>query len=194
MPPKVEAKLLELRREHPGWGPRTLGHELGLVGVVPVPGRSSIYRCLVRHQLITPEARKRKRSDYKRWERSRAMEFWHMDIVGRVKLADGTEATIVSGIDGHSRFIISALVVEPATARPTCDALALAMRRFGVSAEILTDNGKVFTRCRINSNMGPRGVNPLTDASARDTLNCGRLRRGDHRLRRLDRKPRWQQF
>ena len=28
----------------------------------PVPGRSSIYRCLVRHGLIVPEARKRTRS------------------------------------------------------------------------------------------------------------------------------------
>lgn len=114
-------------------------------GVVPLPGRTSIERCLVRHGLIVPEARKRKRSDYKRWERSRAMELWQMDIVGGVKLTDGSEAKIVSGIDDHSRFIISAYVVERATARPTCDALALAMRTFGVPEEILTDNGKVFT-------------------------------------------------
>ena len=68
-----------------------------------------------------------------------------MDIVGGVRLADGSEAKIVSGVDDHSRFCISALVVARATARPTCDALALAMRRHGVPAEILTDNGKVFT-------------------------------------------------
>jgi hypothetical protein len=36
-------------------------------------------------------------------------------------------------------------VVPRATARPTCDALALAMRTHGVPAQILTDNGKVFT-------------------------------------------------
>ena len=57
-----------------------------------MPGRSSIYRCLVRHGLIVPEARKRTRSDYKRWERSRAMELWQMDIVGGVRLIDGSEA------------------------------------------------------------------------------------------------------
>lgn len=51
----------------------------------------------------------------------------------------------MSGIDDHSRFIISAYVVVRATARPTCDALALAMRRYGVPNEVLTDNGKVFT-------------------------------------------------
>jgi transposase InsO family protein len=145
MSAEVEAAIVALRRANEGWGPKTLRHELGLIEVVPLPGESSIYRCLIRHGLVTPEARKRKRSDYKRWERSRAMELWQMDIVGGVKIVDGTEAKIVSGIDDHSRFIISARVVERATARPTCDALTLAMRRYGVPNEVLTDNGKVFT-------------------------------------------------
>ena len=100
---------------------------------------------LIRHGLITPQARKRKRADYKRWERSRAMELWQMDIVGGVRLVDGSEAKIVSGVDDHSRFCVSAYVVARATARPTCDALALAMRTHGVPEQILTDNGKVFT-------------------------------------------------
>lgn len=145
MPPVVEARIVAIRREHSGWGPRTIGHQLDKEGVTPLPALSSIYRCLVRHRLISPQARKRKRSDYKRWERSRSMELWQMDIVGGVKIVDGTEAKIVSGVDDHSRYCISAYVVARATARPTCDGLALAMRRFGVPAEILTDNGKVFT-------------------------------------------------
>jgi transposase InsO family protein len=145
MPPGVEARIIAIRGGHPGWGPRSIEHQLAREGVVPVPGRSSIYRCLVRHRLITPQARKRKRSDYKRWERSRSMELWQMDIVGGVKLLDGSEVKIVSGVDDHSRFCISAHVVARATARPTCDALTRAMGRFGVPAEILTDNGKVFT-------------------------------------------------
>jgi transposase InsO family protein len=145
MSPEIEARIVEMRREHPGWGPRTIEHRLGREGIVPLPGRTSIYRCLIRHGLITPEARKRKRSDYKRWERSRSMELWQMDIVGGVRLADGSEAKIVTGIDDHSRFCISAFVVARATARPTCDALALALRTYGVPEAILTDNGKVFT-------------------------------------------------
>lgn len=145
MCPVVEARIVELRREHPGWGPRSIGHQLARDGVGPVPGRSSIYRCLVRHRLITPEARKRKRSDYVRWERSKAMELWQMDIVGGVKIVGEPDAKIVSGIDDHSRFVISARVVARATARPTCDALALAMRTYGCPSQILTDNGKVFT-------------------------------------------------
>ena len=68
-----------------------------------------------------------------------------MDIVGGVRIVDGVKASIVSGVDDHSRFVISARVVERATARPVCDALAWSMRTHGVPQEILTDNGKVFT-------------------------------------------------
>ena len=139
MPPQVEARIVELRHQHPGWGPRSIGHQLTQEGIVPVPGRSSIYRCLVRHGLITPQARRRKRSDYRRWERSRAMELWQMDIVGGVGLVDGSEAKIVSGIDDHSRFVVSAQVVARATARPTCEALLAAIGRYGASEQILTD-------------------------------------------------------
>src|SRR5919205_26774 len=145
MAPEVEAAILELRRAHPGWGPRTICHRLEREGVEFLPGRTSIYRCLVRHGLITPGRRRKRRSDYKRWERSRAMELWQMDVVGGVRLADGIEAKVVTGIDDHSRFCVCAYVVARATARPTCDALALAMRTHGVPDQILTDNGKVFT-------------------------------------------------
>ncbi len=137
--PVVEARIVELRRLHPGWGPRTLLFRLEAERVVPLPGRSSVYRCLVRHGLIEPEARRRKKADYRRWERSRSMELWQMDIVGGVQLVNGWKASIVSGIDDHSRFVISAHVVERATARPTCEALTKAMRAFGVPQEILTD-------------------------------------------------------
>ena len=145
MPPQVEALVVDLRRENPGWGPRTLLFGLEARGVDPLPGRSSVYRCLVRHGLIQPEARRRKRSDYKRWERSRAMELWQMDVVGGVMLADGSKASVVTGIDDHSRFAVSAHVVARATSRPTCDALAAAMRAWGVPDQVLTDNAKVFT-------------------------------------------------
>ena len=145
MSPVTEARIVALRVEHPGWGPRTLQHRLAAEGFDPVPGRTSIHRCLVRHGLITPQARRRTRADYKRWERSRAMDLWQLDVLGGVQVVDGSEAKIITGIDDHSRFCVSALVVARATARPTCDALALALRRHGAPDQILTDNGKVFT-------------------------------------------------
>jgi transposase InsO family protein len=145
MSPLVEARILELRLAHPGWGPRTIRHRLEQAGTKPLPGRSSIYRCLVRHRLVDPKKRKRRREDYRRWERTRSMELWQMDIMGGVKLASGGELQIVTGLDDHSRFCVVAELVARATARPVCQALAHALQTFGVPDQVLTDNGKVFT-------------------------------------------------
>jgi transposase InsO family protein len=154
MAPLIEAKVVELRRSHPRWGPRSIRTQLAKEGFSPVPGRSSIYRTLVRHHLLEPTQRKRARSDYKRWERSRSMELWQMDIVGRFYLCDGTEVKVVTGVDDHSRFCICARVVARATAKPVCEALQWALRTHGVPDQILTDNGKVFT-ARFGQGPGP---------------------------------------
>ena len=43
------------------------------------------------------------------------------------------------------RFVVCARAVLRATARPVCQALAAALRRYGIPQQILTNNGKVFT-------------------------------------------------
>jgi hypothetical protein len=49
---------------------------------------------------------------------------------------------------------VSAKAVLRATARPVCQALAEALRRYGIPDQILTDNGKVFT-ARFGQGPGP---------------------------------------
>jgi transposase InsO family protein len=142
---QVEAAVCELRRQHPGWGPLRLQHELVRRGVAPVPSRAGVYRILVRHRLVEPGRRRRRRSDFRRWERDRPMQLWQLDIVGRVRLADGTECKLVSGIDDHSRFCVLAVLVARATGRAVCAAFAAALGRYGVPQEVLSDNGRQFT-------------------------------------------------
>jgi transposase InsO family protein len=141
----VEVRVLEVRDAHPAWGADRIRYQLERDGVVPVPGRSGIYRAQVRHGRIDPEKRKRRRADYRRWERGRPMELWQMDVVGGIHLADGVEVKCVTGIDDNSRFIVSAMLVARATARPVCEALLAALKTHGIPEQILTDNGKVFT-------------------------------------------------
>ena len=124
----VEARIVALRGQHPGWGPTRIRYQLQREEVVPLPGRSSVYRALVRHGLIDPRKRRRRRADYRRWERGRAMELWQMDVMGGVRLADAVEAKVVTGIDDHSRFIVCAVIVARATARPVCEALLATLR------------------------------------------------------------------
>lgn len=125
-------------------GPRTILSKLRRELQAP-PSRSAIYRCLVRHRLIASKPRRRRREDYKRWERSRSMELWQIDVMGGVRLVDGTQVSVLTGIDDHSRFCVIAKVVPRATARPVCDALIEGLSRHGVPEQVLTDNGKVFT-------------------------------------------------
>ena len=155
----VEARIVGLRREHPGVGASRIRWDLQRVGTEPLPGRSSVYRALVRHGLVEARKRRRRREDYRRWERGAAMELWQMDVMGRVHLADGLEVKVVTGIDDHSRFVVSAKAVMRATARPVCQALTEALRRHGVPTQILTDNGKVFT-ARFGTGPGPVDVRP----------------------------------
>jgi len=142
--PVIEARIIKMRRLHPAWGPRTIASKLARE-FDRVPSRSAVYRCLVRHRLIEPQARRRRREDYQRWERSKAMELWQMDVVGRIYLNDGTMLSAVTGIDDHSRFCVVARLVVRATSRPVCDALLEGFTRHGLPGSILTDNGKVFT-------------------------------------------------
>jgi transposase InsO family protein len=145
-PPEVEAAICELRRNHPRWGARRIEFELGRNGCpVPVPSRITVHRVLIRHGLVVPTTRRRRRQDYQRWQREVPMELWQLDIVGGIMLASGSEAKVVTGVDDHSRFCVIATVVRRATGRAVCLAFVEALQRFGIPDEVLTDNGKQFT-------------------------------------------------
>jgi transposase InsO family protein len=149
--PEIEAAICELRRNHPRWGPRRLGHELARAGVEPVPSRSLIYRTLVRHRLVEAAPRKRPRSDYVRWERAESMQLWQLDIMGSVMITDPgmvggvREVKLISGIDDHSRYCVIAAVTARGTSRAVCAAFLAALARFGAPEQVLTDNGVQFT-------------------------------------------------
>jgi transposase len=142
MPAVIEARVLELRRNRPHWGPMSLRHQLAREGMAPLPSVSGIYRALLRHGLIEPKARRKKLPTYKRWERGRPMELWQMDVVGGVLLDDGTECKVLTGVDDHSRYCICAGIMLRATRRAVCGFFAQALERHGVPEEILTDNAR----------------------------------------------------
>ena len=144
--------VAEMRREHPRWGSKRIRMELlrkPVAGVV-VPAERTIDRILHRQGLLRARPRRRPRASFVRFERPGPMQLWGMDIVGGVLLVDPAtgvvrEAKVVTAVDDHSRFCVIAAVVERATGRAVCLALAQALFCFGVPEEIITDNGKQFT-------------------------------------------------
>lgn len=150
--PELEAVVCELRRDHSRWGALRILHELmrGPAPAEPLPSRATINRILVRHGLVAGRGRRRKRSEYVRWERPAAMQLWQLDIVYGPRLVDTTtgevrEARIVTGVDDHSRYCVLARVVDRATGRAICLAFSEALERYGAPEEVLTDNGQQFT-------------------------------------------------
>src|SRR6202012_162801 len=108
-----------LRLAHPSWGPRRLVFELGRCGVVG--SESAAYRALARLNLVDPAARRPRDRKWKRWERGSPMELWQMDVVGGFVLVDGTRAKVLSGLDDHSRFCVSAHLMLRESSRGVCD-------------------------------------------------------------------------
>ena len=143
--PGVEAMVLEMRRAHAYWGARRIAFELARKGVQPAPSESAVYRCLVRAAVIDPMTRRRRRETWKRWERAAPMELWQLDLVHGFLLADGTSAKALTGIDDHSRYCVSARLMARERTQSVCDGFSSAMQIYGVPAQVLTDNGKVFT-------------------------------------------------
>jgi transposase InsO family protein len=144
IPAGLEAAICELRRAHARWGPKRLVFEMDRRGFGTVT-RSTVYRTLVRNGLIEPRPRRRRREDYRRWERPVAMQLWQMDVTASAFLSGGTEVKIVTGIDDHSRYCVITKAVLRATARPVCPAFIDGLAAYGIPGEVLTDNGKVFT-------------------------------------------------
>jgi transposase InsO family protein len=145
MPPAVEAMVLEMRRSHPYWGARRIAFELVRKRVERAPSESAVYRCLVRAAVIDPVSRQRRRENWKRWERGAPMELWQLDVVHGFLLADGTSAKALTGVDDHSRYCVSARLMARERTQSVCDGFSSALKTYGVPAQVLTDNGKVFT-------------------------------------------------
>jgi transposase InsO family protein len=152
----VEVAVAEMRREHPRWGSRRIRLEMlrkpgpWSAGGLVVPSERTIDRILHRQGLLRARPRKRPSDSYVRFERPGPMQLWQMDIVGGIRLVSPVtgelrEAKVVTAVDDHSRYCVIARVVERATGRAVCLALAEALARFGVPEEINTDNGKQFT-------------------------------------------------
>ncbi|MEV4127184.1 IS481 family transposase [Nocardia sp. NPDC049707] len=159
----TEALICRMRREHPRWGARRIGHELARQGLYRAPSRATVHRVLTRNGMVNEQAQQHKRQ-CRRWQRQTPMHLWQLDIVGGVPLADGRECKLLTGIDDHSRFMVVAAVLSAPSGRAVCEAFTAAMRRYGVPSEVLTDNGAQFTGRRLE----PQPVEVLFERICRE--------------------------
>jgi transposase InsO family protein len=146
-PAGIEAQVLELRREHPRWGPRTLqGHLRTRQPQVSWPAASTIGALLDREGL-TLQRRKRRRVAPYTQPLAAATEpnrIWCADFKGWFRTGDGERIDPLTMTDAHSRYLLRCQAVEKTDTTRVQAIFEAAFRQYGMPLAIRTDNGAPF--------------------------------------------------
>jgi transposase InsO family protein len=110
----------------------------------PAPSQATIWRVLQRRGFIAPQPAKRPRSSYTRFEADLPNERWQADIT-HWRLANGRSVEILNIIDDHSRLLVASRAVTVFDGLTVLEVFKNATRSHGEPANLLTDNGTVFT-------------------------------------------------
>src|SRR6266550_4003096 len=124
-------------------GPDTLAWHLRQHHQLAV-SRATISRYLTAHGLVTPQPKKRPRSSYVRFQAALPNETWQADFT-HYRLADATDAEILTWLDDHSRYALHVSAWPRVTGPIARDTFRGAVAAHGTPASTLTDNGMVFT-------------------------------------------------
>jgi transposase InsO family protein len=190
---EVEDQIVRLRktltREGLDGGAETIAAHLQAAGVDPVPAVSTIWRILSRRGFVTPQPQKRPRSSWKTFCADQPNERWQADIT-HWRLADGTEVEILNILDDHSRVCIASIARTIFTGQQVWQVFLAAFGRWGVPAEVLTDNGAVFTgeqrgqgRVALEVQCGLRGVK-VSHSRPYHPQTCGKVERFHQTLKK----------
>jgi transposase InsO family protein len=190
---EVEDQIVRLRKtltkKGVDAGAETIAAHLQTAGVEPVPAVSTIWRILSRRGFVTPQPQKRPRSSWKTFAADQPNERWQADIT-HWRLADGSEVEILNILDDHSRMCVASVARRVTTGVQVWASFAAAIQRWGVPAEVLTDNGAVFTakqrgqgRVALEMQLGLRGVR-VSHSRPYHPQTCGKVERFHQTLKK----------
>lgn len=137
---EVEAKVLEVRQQHPVWGGRKIKAYLERQGHTGLPSPSTITEILRRHEKIDEEASRQHRP-FQRFEREQPNQLWQMDFKGYFALEAGGYCHPLSVLDDHSRFLLGLQACPNETRQTVQERLTGIFRGYGLPERMLMDNG-----------------------------------------------------
>jgi transposase InsO family protein len=183
---EVEDQIVRLRKtltkRGVDAGAETIAAHLQTAGVSPVPAVSTIWRILSRRGFVVAQPQKRPRSSWKTFCADQPNERWQADIT-HWRLADGSEVEILNILDDHSRVCLASVARRITTGVQVWATFQAAFTRWGVPAEVLTDNGAVFTgkqrgqgRVVLEVQCGLRGIR-VSHSRPYHPQTCGKVER-----------------
>lgn len=167
----VEEVIVELRLEHPDFGPVRLQAELMEIGIEP-PSHQGIQNVLERHHLNgwnAPEKR-----EYRRFERSSPNELWQLDTKGLFIIKDWGKVFPLSAVDDYSRFCTICQPLPLERSDYILESLEKSFALYGKPQYLLTDNGSWFVNkdgavTRVQMFLKERGIGHISTGVRRPT-------------------------
>lgn len=149
---KMVRMVLDMREQHPTWGPRKLLQRLR--GRYPTvkdwPATSTIGEILKREGRIKPRRRRRKNpvKIYPLSHVANPNDVWCADFKGYFMVGNGRRCDPLTITDAHSRFLLACKGVSKTNTAEAQKVFKAAFREFGIPEAIRTDNGSPFASTR----------------------------------------------
>jgi putative transposase len=146
LPPQLEAVIVRLKREYPGWGAPKIREKLRRESTAPhLPAISTVHAVLDRHGLV--HRRRRRRSRATGTELSRPTEpnaLWCADYKGEFMLGDRRYCYPLTITDFASRYLLTCEALSTTQERFAFTVFERTFKEFGLPQTIRTDNGVPF--------------------------------------------------
>jgi transposase InsO family protein len=147
LPAPITEKILELKKENPGFGIKRISQLLRRWFFLPA-SPETVRQRLHEAQLMPPTAPPKKRNMVRPrfFERATPNQMWQTDIF-TFRLG-GRYAYLIAFMDDYSRFIVGADLFRSPTANAVIEVYRIAAGEYQPPKEMLTDNGRQYTSWR----------------------------------------------
>jgi putative transposase len=144
--PQLEAVIVRLKREYPGWGAPKIREKLRRQSTAPhLPAISTVHAVLDRHGLVQRRRRRRQRATGT--ELSRPTEpnaLWCADYKGEFMLGNHRYCYPLTITDFASRYLLTCEALSTTQEQFAFTVFERTFKAFGLPAVIRTDNGVPF--------------------------------------------------
>lgn len=144
---ELVAALVELRKEHPTWGPKKLKARLEALGTSGVPAASTIGDMLKRHGLVRPRRRRvypPSMTPQPLAEATVPNDTWCVDFKGHFALGDKMRCHPLTLTDQVSRYLLKCEGVDKPDVKHVRPHFERAFREYGLPLRMRSDNGPPF--------------------------------------------------
>lgn len=145
-PGHVEALILAVRDENPGWGARRIHAVLERRGWTDIPCVKTINNILQRNGRIQEEE-SLQRKMYQRFAMPACNLLWQTDFKGEFHMANGQYCYPLTILDDHSRFALQ-IAPRSSTENVVIPTFREVFQTYGLPDAILSDNGAQFAGFR----------------------------------------------